>query len=1541
MSTRVEQIQFAQFGTLTAEEWLRFSVCEVNKPSPQGGSDKNREGTPYDPRMGVLENGVACGTCEGENKDCPGHFGHIVLPIPVYNPVFLTLQSGFTLKILQCVCPSCARPRLLPDHAEMQNLLRIKGYKRLRAFSDKCKKVIECPWPDCAEPLPWFDMNKAKDEVRRYYGSKEKSVVFNAGEALNVFIRISNETVSLLGFNEKLAWNNIFTDEENLTGEEAFHVHQFRPESLILTVLPVIPPFSRPFVIRDGQKCDDDLTDKYNSILKASIKLREDDQLESAAPSKGRRRNGKLSALDRQKTEYELQNHIWTMMNNKAEKSKLSSGGRPHKCLWSRLQGKDGRVQTNVAGKRTDFSARSVIVGGGIMLKMDYLGVPRVVAEELTKRELVKEWNHAYLQDLVSQGKVNRVIRRGGVKRLNTLPDKGVKFTLMVDDVVERQLRDGDIVLFNRQPTLRLESMLAFRVKIIEGYAFRLGLCWTSSFNADFDGDEMNLHVPQSIGATAEAEVLMRAAVHIVTGQRNGPVNGIVQDGLIGSYILTNGWEGTDTDTMVSATTFAQCITGAEIPLERYADLLLRAAKYYPDYITVDADGTSAKITADEVPGKLFVSILLPANFCYKRSTDTNPMFPEVKIEDGVILPDSGPLCKKIIGGKTNSVIHVLWKDYSPEVALMFLSETQQLVDRWLPTHGFSMGISDCLATSRDEVSRVIAEMQAKVNAVLEKCHGEPDEASEAEINSILNSAMNVGLRLAKNSMAKGDRNALNIMRNSGAKGSLVNLIQIVAFVGQQNIDGRRIPTNLSDNTRTLPHYEPGDHSAEARGFVEHGYLEGLTPQEVFFHAAGGRVGIIATAIKTATTGYIQKRICRKVEDFRVETDGTVRDANGRIIQFLYGDDGMDPKKLCYARGADHPFFVNPYSLSRRLNSDARRERLVGEDEEPRPLRSEEIDLLSKFIHAGPPKMKTQVTETATSNARFTLVSSLKGVVLYECKIPIFCAEVRGMYESSKAQYGDMVGLVAATSIGEPTTQMTLNTFHGAGLKGKDVSLGVPRFDELLNATKSDKQKHGSCTVYFDIPVLTQGAKTVSALERENASLDEGDKKLMINKSIIQQTKETGLAMMQSTTKSFEETTVGTFFEGFEIQYLPEDIDPDTGLSPIGILTYEEYKPEWWVTLSEELRGKPEFEPESWVLIMKFDTEEMFRRNVDIEDIAIAIEEASEGKYCCVPSPNVLGTIEVYCNFTDIKAYVRTKFDLPPGESKTSKAEAKDDGSESSDSEIDLEETDLEAECSPLLTEENVDFFTCRDVAVKYIKSIRISGITGVSKVYPREESSTHEWVMDVECRQVSPRISVKRFLDILTAKGVDSKRTICDDMHSIYAVLGIEAAQRFLIEEMTRIISFDGTYINPRHIQLLVDSMTHTGVITSVRRDGIPRDVGPIAKIMFEQAVDNAVEAAVFTEPDHMAGVSSAIMYGLTAKSGTGLVDVKSSDKIPARPIRVPPNEPVEDDEVIVIDVADTPPAKPKAKAETAKAKATRRNTARGSRRKNVIKNL
>lgn len=487
---KISNISTVIYGSLTDEQIKRFAILKITKPSSQGTSDKSfdkrnrKRDTPYDPRLGCLENGVLCETCKKDNKDCPGHFGYIELPFPVYNKTYM----NYILKILQCVCHICARPRINDAHVEIAGFSRLKGNKKLTAFSKRCKKIVTCPWENCGAPMQFYYFNKIY--LMRFIIDKNDEVEFKAGEALNIFIRISNETLTLLGFNDQLSTNEIYKDPRILKND-MIHAHQFRPESMIITTLLVMPPTARPYVVRDGQEHDDDLTDKYNSIIKTCIKLRDDDimKISGVFPTKGRRRMGRLKEDDRKKIEDELQLHIWTLMNNKDEKSKLSSGGRAHKSISERTQGKGGIVQSNIGGKRVDFTSRSVIIGGGIDLKMNELGVPECAAKELTIPVTVNKMNIEYLQNLIAKGKVNRVVRGKEIKRLNINSENVSNYPLMIGDKVERQLQDGDPYPFNRQPTLRLEGFMSFRVKIIPGYAYRLGLMYTSSFNADYDGD--------------------------------------------------------------------------------------------------------------------------------------------------------------------------------------------------------------------------------------------------------------------------------------------------------------------------------------------------------------------------------------------------------------------------------------------------------------------------------------------------------------------------------------------------------------------------------------------------------------------------------------------------------------------------------------------------------------------------------------------------------------------------------------------------------------------------------------------------------------------------------------------------------------------------------------------------------------------------------------------------------------------------------------------------------------------------------------------
>lgn len=1159
----------------------------------------------------------------------------------------------------------------------------------------------------------------------------------------------------------------------------------------------------------------------------------------------------------------------------------------------------------------------------------------------------------------------------------------------------------------------------------------------------------MNLHVPQSIEAEIELFVNANCANHIVSSQSNGPVNGPVQDALVGIYMLTKHWDD-GTVTMVNRKIALQIYKESEIHEEAIKDLLERAQEYYPEFIRScinPIDGSNTLEFTEEIPGSLFVSILFPSNLCYSRTIELeNGASQDVKIEDGVLLKDSVHLCAKSVGGKNNSVVHVLWKR-NPWLALKFMSNLQQITDRWLPTYGFSMGIADCFASCSSDVAKTLLETRAKVDEILNNPHtNKSDSQIEREIMNILNGSMATGPSLAKGSMAKGDRNALNIMRNSGAKGSLINLSQIVAAVGQQNIKGVRMPPQLSHESRCLPSFLAGDKSPDARGFVEHNYIQGLTPQEAFFHAGAGRDGVISTALKsvtgdtfiavacdngvscklkigdwidallfqnkdnvqkfperemelldishlnfkiqsvdeqgnvklcdiknvtrhdpgkmlfeiktqsgrsvtvteskallvwdelyqeflpkdtplvkigdflpvtasmidplltqhedtqytiqndvaldpiieiknieisdyelacpkykgrvydltvpetlnfalynglhvrdTADTGYLQKRLGRKMEDSKVCQDGTVRNANGKIISFLYGDDGMEAKKLVSVKGLSVPFFINPYILSKQLNSDAKREfrqnhhinsggGSVNLTETPRKLYPEEINFLLDVVGEG--YIQTPSSEVALSNTKEILSEIVKNVELYECKIADFIVEIKKAYDNSKAPQGYAAGLVATSSLGEPNSQMTMNSFHTTGIGGKNEGVGVARFRELINATKSGKQKNAGCTIYFNDETLVENAKSISQLEKESKTSTSPEE----IKTRIKEIKQESLAHIEARKNLFEEKYVIQFLKDYQIKYLNiegiKDRAHSLAVSPVveGLITYEDYAESWWVTLSKDLSEKyinlPTV-PCKWVINLEFNIEKLFNARIELEDIAFALEDASCCALTCVISPNIIGRIEVYVDTEMMKSHLEDKIKI-----------------------------------GGVITNDNLDYYLVRDPTIDFIKKTLISGVQGVKKAYSREDLSTHEWVMDTDGAQ---------FLDILTASSdIDTVRTLVNDIHEIASVLGIEAARRFLFEDISRVISHDGTYINPRHISLLVDVMTASGDLTAASRDGISRDdAGPNAKIMFEKSIDNAMIACAFGEVDLMTSLASSVMYGKVALLGPKTTEI------------------------------------------------------------------
>ena len=504
-------INYLQFGVASPTEILENSVCEITSSSLRN----DLQDTVYDPRMGVLGNGE-CQTCGNDTIVCPGHFGHVVLEEPIMHPKFLKT----IISILKCVCYSCSACLITLEHARLLGLLKYKMHDRLKFMSEKCQKEESCP--KCGDPKPLYSMkdnkiklsysekmskaNPVKSGTSKGGGTKGNSKnskknsqpELRTRDVYNVLLKISNEDFELIGFNQQLSLDNRFLEESQQIDENVRHRHQVRPEWMIFTVLPVLPPACRPYTHRDGEQHDDDLTDKYVSIVKANQKLKSDrlgrtssvPVTTEAQPQKGRRRGGKLSEAERKKVVQELTDHIYALIDNSNEQSKIS-GGRPHKGIKERISSKEGQMRHNIMGKRVNFSARTVI-GGDPTLELDELGVPKQIAQRLTKPEFVTSFNLEKMQKLVDSGNVNFVFRSGTQFSLNSGGSSGGTkrdFQLQVRDVVERQMMDGDWVLFNRQPTLRIESMMGFRVKVMDkGKTFRFNLATCTAFNADFDG---------------------------------------------------------------------------------------------------------------------------------------------------------------------------------------------------------------------------------------------------------------------------------------------------------------------------------------------------------------------------------------------------------------------------------------------------------------------------------------------------------------------------------------------------------------------------------------------------------------------------------------------------------------------------------------------------------------------------------------------------------------------------------------------------------------------------------------------------------------------------------------------------------------------------------------------------------------------------------------------------------------------------------------------------------------------------------------------
>ena len=1085
-------------------------------------AEKTQDGKPkknglMDPRQGPVDKYSICQTCSGNTTECPGHFAHINLARPVYHIGY----KEKIIKVLRSVCFKCSKILCDASDQSVKDIIKqtsSTSKMRFDLMHNACKKMKRCNPPKeeeesekdknlpnenvftsagCSFEQPKYRRN-GLDYTAEFNDDRGKiTSVLSAGQVYEIFKRISDEDCSLLGFPIKYS----------------------RPESMIIRVLAVPPLAVRPAIVMNHNgKAHDDLTHKLTEIVKVNNEIRQSEE------------NGVASTILDEKVN-NLQYHVATLIDNESTflPTAIQKSGRPLKSLKQRLKGKHGRIRSNLMGKRTDYTARTVITADP-NLNLDQVGVPKAIASNLTYPDKVTPFNKKYLQQLVKNGTMypgaKYVIRENGDRiDLKRRPDSG-DIHLQYGDTVERHMVDDDYVVFNRQPTLHKMSMMGHRVRVLPFATFRLNLSVTSPYNADFDGDEMNLHMPQSEESRAEVANLHRVTHLVITPQSNKPVMSIVQDALTACNKMTSRNVFLTRAEMMSLLMFLPSWNGR----------MPKPAIYFPQKLWT---------------GKQLFSLIIPGRVNCNRTHSTHPESEDsgpykwishadtrVLIENGELI--CGILCKKTLGSSHGSLIHIIAMEQSHEETGNFFNNVQTVVNNWLLIEGHTIGIVDTLydAKNREEIKKTIDKAKEEVFETIDQGHNQEltstpgrtlKQTFEEKVNMLLNEARDKAGSSAQKSVSK--YNSFNLMVMSGAKGSKINISQVIACVGQQNVEGKRIPFGF--NQRTLPHFIKNDLGPESKGFVENSYLAGLTPSEFYFHAMGGREGIIDTAIKTAETGYIQRRLIKAMESTMVKADHTVRNQLDELIQTSYGEDGLDGAfvefqtlptyKLKNSEFKKHfSFDTNNYDKISKNLTERRVKEIINDSDTLCKLDMEwdqlnndrefirsilkpstdgrlalpcniqrliwnaqkifKIDLLKKTdIKPSDIVEKVQelcqvltvvrgndaISKRANDNSKLLLCCLIRSTLC--CKKVIdeyrlnsealewIIGEIQTNFAKAAVHMGEMVGALAAESLGEPATQMTLNTFHFAGVSAKNVTLGVPRLKEIINVSRNPK----------------------------------------------------------------------------------------------------------------------------------------------------------------------------------------------------------------------------------------------------------------------------------------------------------------------------------------------------------------------------------------------------------------------------------------------------------------------------------------------------
>ena len=986
----------------------------------------------------------------------------------------------------------------------------------------------------------------------------------------------------------------------------------------------------------------------------------------------------------------------------------------------------------------------------------------------------------------------------------------------------------------------------------------------------------MNLHMPQDPESEAELRNLAAVPYQIVSPANNGSIIGIYQDSMLGSYQFTRpNIRFSPRDAM----NILMMFNGVN-------------EKQLLDDVKKDGGITNFDILSQIMP-PLSMKYKTKA---FKEDDDAKTSNAIIEIRNGAYI--RGQMDKSVMGARTKGLLQRVCNDFGNMASAKFIDDLQNVVTEYMKSSAFSVGVSDLISNQKtnDEIIQVITKKKTDVKnlinqvqiGIFENNTGKTNEEEfETQVNSILNQATSEAGKIGLKSLGKDNR--FVIMVNAGSKGSDLNISQMISCLGQQNVDGKRIPYGFEN--RTLPHFTKYDDSPSARGFVESSYINGLSPQELFFHAMGGRVGLIDTAVKTSTTGYIQRRLIKGLEDLMVSYDMTVRTNKNKLVQFAYGDDNIDTTKVedqaipivsmstqdIYAhylipeengkvKTLSNIFLKNVLTRHKKQTKEfldktqtyidsmiAAREQIIkhvfknkGDSSVNIPVAfyyiinniqgqcnitiSSLVDItflealemiencysnLEKIYYAPPTKLFKTMFFFYLSPKDLLVVKRFNRAAL-----TLLLDTITLDYKRAIVAPGEMVGMIAGQSIGEVSTQMTLNTFHFAGVASKsNVTRGVPRIEEILSL--SSDIKNPSLSIYL---------KPEDERQKDKAH--------------------TIMYML-------EHTRLEDVVKSIEVCFDPDDLNTLINEDKDTIEQYRVF--ENMVTeCSEGSLQTDENEKSKWIIRMVMDPEVMLEKNITMDDVNFTLKNCFDEQIQCV-----------YSDFNSDKLIFRIRMNEVLKSSGGRGGQKK-------------------AKVNPL--DQSDQIYLLKNFQDQLLQNVVLRGTKGINKVVLRkiidnmvEQNGVYKkqeiWVLDTIGTNL---------LDVLGLDFIDNKRTVSNDIVEIYNVLGIEAARQAIYNELVEVVEFDGTYINFHNYSVLVDRMTYTEKLISIFRHGINNDnIGPIAKASFEETPEMFLKAARHAELDTMRGISANVMCGQEGLFGTAafqvVLDIEELQKLEA----------------------------------------------------------